>query len=166
MVENSLYLFKYICIMGGMDMSNITGDDVKTYLKKGGKFAGEIALEILGESINQAGARAFSDAIEIGIKNTIMALLDTDVSDDEIIRVLNKHWGINQNEAEKRIVFEKGSLAIDELKRYLKLQGLSDDEIHQFMLSNGASTKIRHNSNLWKLWHTPDRLMKEIQGLE
>ena len=73
-------------------MSNITGDDVKNYLKKGGKFAGEIALEILGESINQAGARAFSDAIEIGIKNTIMALLDTDVSDDEIIRVLNKHW--------------------------------------------------------------------------
>lgn len=28
-------------------MSNITGDDIKNYLKKGGKFAGEIALEIL-----------------------------------------------------------------------------------------------------------------------
>ena len=147
-------------------MSNITADDVKDYLKRGGKFVGEIALDILGESINQAGERAFSDAIEIGIKNTIMALLDTNVSDDEIIRVLNKYWGINQDESEKRIAFEKGAITIDELKRYLQLQGFSDNEIHQFMFSNHASIKIRYNCDLWKLRHTPDKLMKEIQDLE
>lgn len=147
-------------------MSNITANDVKNYLKKGGMFIEEFVLDILGESINQVGAKAFSDAIEIGIKNTIMALLDANVSEDEIIRVLNKHWGINQNEAEKQIVYEKGCLTIDELKRYLKLQGFSDDEIHQFIFSIGASTKIRHNANLWKLRHTPDRLIKEIQDLE
>lgn len=146
-------------------MSNITSDDVKNYLIKGGKFIEEFALNILGESINQAGAKAFSDAIEIGIKNTIWALLDANVSDDEITRVLNKHWGINQNESEKRIIFEKGSLTIDELKRYLRLQGLSDNEIHEFMFSNSAPTKIRHNSYFWELRHTPDRLVKEIQDL-
>lgn len=147
-------------------MSNITVDDVKKYLKKGGKFIEEFVSDILGEGVNQVGAKAFSDAIEIGIKNTIMALLDTNVSDDEIIRVLNKYWGINQNEAENRIIYEKGCLTIDELKRYLKLQGYSDNEIHQFMFSIRASTKIRQNSNLWKLRHTPDRLIKEIQDLE
>lgn len=146
-------------------MPNITADDVKDYLKRGGKFVGEIALDRLGESINRVGEEAFSDAIEIGIKNTIMSLLDTNVNDDEIIRLLNKYWGINQNEAEKRIIFEKGSLTIDELKRYLKLQGLSDNEIHQFMLSNRAAIKIRDNYNLWKLRRTPDRLIKEIQNL-
>lgn len=144
-------------------MSNITSDDVKNYLRSGGKFIEEFALNILGESINEAGAKAFSDAIEIGIRNTIWALLDTNVSDDEITCVLNKHWGINQNESEKRIIFEKSSLTINELKRYLRLQGLSDNEIHEFMFSNNASTKIRHNSYFWELRHTPDRLAKEIQ---
>ena len=36
-----------------------------------------------------------------------MSLLDTNVNDDEIIRLLNKYRDINQNEAEKHIIFKK-----------------------------------------------------------
>lgn len=144
-------------------MSKITVDDVKNYLASGGKLIAELALDVYGESINRAGETAFSDAIEIGIGNTILALIDANVIDDEIIRVINKYWGINQDEAEKRIVFEKGNLAINELKRYLRMQGRSDNEIHQFMVTNRAAFKIRHNPHLWELRYTPNKLAEAIQ---
>lgn len=144
-------------------MSKISSNDVKEYLEAGGKIVGGLALKIYGESINQAGEAAFSDAIEIGITNTMAALYDADVDDDEIIRVLNKYWGINQDEAEKRLVFEKGQAAIRELKRHLKMQGYSAVKINQFMKSNKAYIKIKHSNELWKLRREPEKLMKEVQ---
>lgn len=92
------------------------------------------------------------------------ALYDADVDDDEIIRVLNKYWGINRDEAENRLVYEKCQAAIRELERYLKMQGFSAIEINQFMKSNNASIKIRHSNELWKLRRKPEKLMKEVQG--
>jgi len=71
-------------------MSKISSDDVKEYLAAGGKIVAGLALKLYGDSINQAGEAAFSDVIEIGITNTMAALYDADVDDDEIIRVLNK----------------------------------------------------------------------------
>lgn len=144
-------------------MPKISADDVKEYLETGGKIVAGLALKLYGESINQAGEAAFSDAIEIGITNTVASLYDTDVDDEEIIRVLNKYWGINREEAEERLLFEKYQSAIRELKRYLKMQGFSAKEIHQFMISNNASIKIKHSNELWKLRRKPDKLMKEVQ---
>ncbi|MEK3853996.1 hypothetical protein [Cytobacillus sp. FSL H8-0458] len=144
-------------------MSAISSDDVKEYLAAGGNFVAGLALKVYGDSINQAGEAAFSNAIEIGITNTIAALYDADVGDEEIIRVLNKYWGINHDETEKRLVFEKGQAAIRELERYLKMQGFSAIKINQFMKSNNATIKIRHSNELWKLRRKPEKLMKEVQ---
>ncbi|HHX60616.1 MAG TPA: hypothetical protein GX707_07875 [Epulopiscium sp.] len=144
-------------------MSKISSDDVKEYVEAGGKIVAGLALKLYGDSINQAGGVAFSDAIEIGITNTMAALYDADVGKDEIIRVLNKYWGINKDEAEERIVYEKSQAAIRELERYLKMQGFTAIEINQFMKSNKASIKIRHNNELWKLRRTPEKLMKAVQ---
>lgn len=145
-------------------MSKISSDDVKDYLETGGKIVAGLALKLYGESISQAGEAAFSDAIEIGITNTVAALYDSDVEDEEIIRVLNKYWGINRDEAEDRLIFEKSQAAIRELERYLKMQGFSSIDIKHFMKSNNVSVKIRHNNELWKLRHKPEKLMKEVQG--
>ena len=138
-------------------MSKINIDDVKEYLVTGGKIVTGLALKFYGDSINQAGETAFFDAIEIGITNTIAALYDTDVDDNEIIRVLNKYWGINNNEAEERLVFEKTQSVVRELKRYLKMQGYSAVDIDQFMKSNKVSRKIRYNNELWKLKRNPEK---------
>ena len=144
-------------------MLKISSEDVKEYLAAGGKYVADLALKTYGDSINQAGEAAFSNAIEIGITNTITALYDADVDDDEIIRVLNKYWGIIQDEAEKRLVFEKGQAAISELERYLKMQGYTAIKINQFMKSNNAHVKIRRSNELWKLRRKPEKLMKEVQ---
>lgn len=144
-------------------MFKISSDDVKEYLAAGGKIITGLALKFYGDSINQAGEEAFSDAIEIGITNTVAALYDAEVNDDEIIRVLNTHWGIKRDEVENRLVYEKRQAAIRELKRYLKMQGFSAIEVNQFMNSNNALIKIRHSNELWKLRRNPDKLMKAIQ---
>ena len=146
-------------------MSKISGDDIKDFFVTGGKIVAGLALKFYGDSINQAGEEAFSDAVEIGISNTVAALLDADVVDDEIIRVLNKYWGCNQDETESRLIHEKSQATINELKHYLKMQGYSGIEIDRFMKSNKAAAKIRHNNELWKLKRNPEELMKSVKEL-
>lgn len=87
------------------------------FLKEGGKLVGNLALKFYGETLNQAGEQAFSEAIEIGIENTIAALYDAKVDDKEILRVVGEHWGIGLQEAEERLIFEKQQAAIRSLKQ-------------------------------------------------
>lgn len=147
-------------------MTKISSDDIREYLETGGKIITDLAFKIYGDSIDQVGEAAFSDAIKIGITNTIAALYDADVEDNEIIRVLNKYWGINRDEAEKCLVHEKSQAAIRELERYLRMQGLFVVEIKQFMKSNNANIKIRHSSELWKLRRKSETLMNAVQDLK
>ncbi|KGI39513.1 hypothetical protein [Clostridium tetani] len=140
-------------------MSKISSDDVMEYLEVGGKIVKGLALDI----INQESDVAYSDAIEIGISKTMAALYDADVDVEEIFRVLNKYWGINRDEAEERLVFEKRRAAIRELESFLKMRGLSIIEIRQFMKSNNALRKIRDNNELWELRRKPEKLMKAVQ---
>lgn len=98
----------------------INKTDIIETLKDGGKLLGALALRIYGESLNQAGEQAFSEAIELGIENTIASLYDATVSDKEIIRVVCVHWGISHQDAEDRLVWEKQQAVIRSLRQYLK----------------------------------------------
>jgi len=142
----------------------LTKTDVVDFLKEGGKLLGNLALSFYGETLNQAGEKAFSEAIEIGIENTIAALYDANVDDKEILRVVSEHWGIVLNEVEDRLIGEKQQATIRSLKQYLRLQGYSAREIESFMRDNMATTQIRHNKDLWKLKNTPAKLIKAIQS--
>ena len=144
-------------------MVKLKSEDIKEYLKNGKNTIENLAIKIFGESLNKVGEEAFSEAIEIGIENTISSLYDANVSDDEIIRVLNKFWGINKNEAKNRIIYEKSQTAIRELEHYLRMQGWCVMKIKEFMKSNMVGIKIRHNNELWKLRYEPEKLMQEVQ---
>ena len=142
----------------------ITKEDVLNRLKRGATNIGVLAFEIYGEIINEESQRAFSDAIEIGIENTIASLYDAGVQDDEIIRVVCEHWGIKKTEAEDRLLYEKSQSTIRSLKHYLKMQGFSKSEVQQFMLSNNVCIKVKKNRELWKLKNNPKKLMKTVGG--
>ena len=144
-------------------MGKLKNEDIKEYLKEGKEILGNLFVNIYGESLNRVSEDAFSEAIEKGIENTIASLYDSDVSDDEIIRVLNKFWGINKSEAERRIIYEKSQATIREVKHYLKMQGWSDIRIKDFMKLNRVSIKIRHNNELWKLRRRSEKLIQEVQ---
>lgn len=55
--------------------------DILQFLKQGNGFLGDLAFEIYSDSLNQVGKIAFSDAIEIGIENTITSLYEANVDD-------------------------------------------------------------------------------------
>ena len=137
----------------------ITKEEVVELLKAGGRFV----MDGFGDSLDQVGREAFSQAIEIGIENTIAALYDANVDDKEILRVVSEQWGLPIEEIEDRLIWEKHEVAIRALRQYLKLQGYSPSEIRQFMQSNSALTKIRENRELWKLRNNPQKLMKVVQ---
>lgn len=142
--------------------TKLTKADVVNYLEKGIKSVGAWALNIYGESLNQAGDQAFSEAIEFGIENTISALYDAKVNDKEICRVVSEHWGISYQEAEDRLVWEKQQATIRALKQYLKLQGYSGIDIDSFMRK--SNVRIRHEKELWKLKDAPEKLFKALQS--
>lgn len=140
----------------------INKTDIIETLKDGGKLLGALALRIYGESLNQAGEQAFSEAIELGIENTIASLYDATVSDKEIIRGV--HWGISHQDAEDRLVWEKQQAVIRSLRQYLKLQGYSSLGIKDFMIENNTLMRIRHEKDLWKLKDAPEKLFKILQS--
>lgn len=142
----------------------LTKDEVVDFLKQGGKLIGDLALSFYGETISQAGEKAFSEAIEIGIENTIAALYEAKVDDKEILRVVSEHWGLTFKEVEDRLIWEKQNSTIRSLKQYLRLQGYSTSEIDAFVKDTQATIQIRHNKELWKLKNAPEKLIKEIKS--
>jgi len=147
-------------------MPNNSGDGVKDYLVTGvKKFVGYLS-DTYEDNINRADEEGYSDGIQVGIRRTVAALYDTDVNDNEIIRVLLKFWGIDKADAERRLLREKWWAAVRELEQYLKIQGYSDTEIEQFMKSNNTVVKIHDNRDLWKLRRNPEKLLKAVQDSE
>ena len=87
-------------------MGKLTGEVVADYIKQGGTALLDVARDVYADGTN----RAFEDAIEIGIGNTVSALYEANVSDDKIAHLLNKYWGIPMNEAEERLLFENARI--------------------------------------------------------
>ena len=144
----------------------ITKEGVFDSLKNSGKYIGSLALEIYVNSLNQEGERAFFEAIEIGIENTIASLYDASVHDDEIIRVVSEHWGLQKPEVEQRLLYEKSKAPVRALEHYLKMQGFSKGDIEKFMKQNKVHIKIKHNKDLWKLKSQPKKLIDAIKETE
>lgn len=141
----------------------INKNDIIETLKDGGKLLGALALRIYGDSLNRAGEQAFSEAIELGIENTVAALYGAKVSDKETIRVVCEHWGISYQDAEDRLVWEKQQATIRSLRQYLKLQGYSSLDIKNYMTESKASMRIRHRKK--NLWNLKDASRKTVQGI-
>lgn len=144
-------------------MSLIDREVVKENFVKGGKVALDLAIDFYGESINEAEKIAFANAIDIGIKKTITVLYEANVQDNDIINLMNKHWGICRDEAIDRLMYEKNQAPLRELKLFLKMQGLSPKEIQNFMISNKVSMKLKKNPELRELRRKPDKLMKAVK---
>mgnify|MGYP006066673883 CR=1 FL=1 len=142
----------------------INKTDIIETLKDGGKFLGALAVRIYGDSLNQAGEQAFSEAIELGIENTVASLYGAKVSDKEIIRVVCEHWGISCQETEDRLLWEKQQATIRSLRQYLKLQGYSSLDIKNYMMETKALMRIRHEKDLWNLKDAPENLFKVLHN--
>lgn len=140
-------------------MEKLTGEVVAYYIKQGGTALLDVARDVYADGAN----RVFGDAINIGIRNTVSALYEANVSEDKITHLLNKYWGIPMNEAEDRLLFEKSESVIRALRHYLKMQGYSQSDIKHFMFTNRESIKIKHDRELCKMKDNPEKLFKIVQ---
>ena len=140
-------------------MAKLTAEVVADYIKQGGTSLLDVARDVYADGAN----RAFEDAIEIGIGNTVSALYEANVSDDKIAHLLNKYWGIPMNEAEDRLLYEKSDSVIRALRHYLKMQGYSQSDIQHFMITSRSIIKIRHDRELWEMKDNPEKLFKAVQ---
>ena len=84
----------------------INSSELSTLLRLGDDTL-NYTLEKRYEYLNETGKKAFCDAVEIGIQNTIAALLAADVDDEIIICIIRDIWGISQSHTEEQIAFEK-----------------------------------------------------------
>lgn len=141
-------------------MAKITRDIAVDYIKQGGN---ELLNMVRDAYVNEAN-QAFFDAIEIGIENTVSALYEANLTDDQIINLLVKHWGITMEDAENKLIFEKSQSVIRTLRHFLKMQGYTKKEIQDFMIRTKASCKIRHEKELWKMKNNPEELLQYIYG--
>lgn len=119
----------------------------------------------LQEWMSEKEAHAYSEGIDIGIEKTISALYEANVDDDMIISLLNKHWGICWDEAERRLQCEKRNAPSRIIRQYLQREGLSDQEVQHFFDSNRILIKLRENPELRKLRNNPAALIDEIKKL-
>lgn len=128
---------------------------------------GESLLDSAGEGIrkgiNNHKEEAYSQGIEVGIGKTIAALYDADIEDEKILELMNKHWGLNMNDATDMLINEKGEAVIRELRQYFKLQGYSDSDIKFFMRENRVEFKIRRNPELLNLKDNPKKVIEAIK---
>lgn len=147
-------------------MKNIfTKEKIIEGLKSSGTFLKDALIDAFGNAVAELTENAFSEAIEIGISNTIRALYDANVDDNEIIRVVGEHWGISKDEIINRLLREKKEAAIDSLEQYLRLQGNSKHEANELMRQSYAKIYIRNEKELWKLKDNPVELWEKIKEI-
>ena len=102
--------------------------------------------------------------IEKEVPPTVRALYEANVSDSEILQILNKIWDIPASEAQHFLKHEKVEAPIRELQYYLETQiGYSTEQIQNFISQNHVWNKIRANPKLWSLRRTPEKLFALVQ---
>ena len=95
---------------------------------------------------------------------TVRTLYDAKVKDSEIIRVLNKYWGVNYNDAIRLIENEKTIFhPVESVVEYLvDSKHMSIDEAKQWTYEHKVEKYLKLHSEAWKL-NIKD-LLKEIDN--
>jgi hypothetical protein len=110
------------------------------------------------DKINAALEVAFWE----GVEKTTSTLYEAHVNDEIIISLMQKHWGITEDDATENLRRE-GTIhyPIRTLKTFLASQGFNSWEIEDFIIKNRVFSKLRHDRDLWKL--TPAKLSDVVK---
>ena len=107
--------------------------------------------------------RIFDGMYDSFIETTIQLLVEADVSDNDIITVIENHWNISINEITDILHNEKIKAAVNSLTRYMLQNGYSVSEIQEFMKKNMVKTKLRHEHDLLMQRKNPEKIYKAVQ---
>lgn len=117
-----------------------------------GMIMWDAAKEDVRKNIDDIENRAANDADERGKSILVDALLDVNQGDDTIIRLLQKYYGMSEQEAEQLFISERTiNIPCQALETYLvRNEGYDREEARQYIISSGIINKLAETKGLWK----------------
>ena len=125
----------------------------------------EISSDVLNDFISYECGEAFDQDIEIGIENTIRALIDASVHEDKMIAAMQKTWGLSREESAHRIGWIKRNIALERLEEYLLCKGNSKNAVNEFREQYSVIFRLSHEDSLIGLWDKPGQLYAKLLEL-
>lgn len=135
---------------------------VRECLAKGGAVALELFRGVVDERVSQECELVFEQAIDVGIENTVRALMKADVGEATIVTALHEVWGLSRKEAASRLVWVKRTIAVELLDELLMLKGLHGEEVKAFHRDYAVASRLRHEAELLELWDDPAGLYSSL----
>ncbi len=134
----------------------------------GGKFtnlfagAGYFLLDATREAVLKHDDETAQQEREAGISILTAALYESKIKDSEIVRLLQKYYGLMENEAQEQIRIERTiNHPCCKLESYLMTtEGFSQQEAQDYIIDHGTVDLLRQERGLWKL--SPKELLKRI----
>lgn len=122
----------------------------------------ETCSEVLNDLISEERIEAFDQGIEIGIENTIRALIDASANEDKMITAIQKSWGLSREDSAQRIGSVKRKIALEGLEEYLLCIGNSKITVNKFIWDYSVIIRLNHDKSLISLWNKPGQLYEKL----
>ena len=92
--------------------------------------------------VSQECENVFWRTVELGIENTMRALVEADVEDSAMVSALCEVWGLSRKEAAERVAWLKRRIAVERLKEFLLLKGKRSEAVAGNMLCKRGSAMM------------------------
>ena len=122
----------------------------------------ETCSEVLNGIISDERIEAFDQGIEIGIENTIRALIDASVNEDKMITAIQKSWGLSREDSAQKIGSVKRKIALEGLEEYMLFKGKSKFAVNKFKQEYLVIIRLNHDESLIDLWNKPGQLYEKL----
>lgn len=120
-------------------------------------------LDATREAVSRHENETVQQELEAGISILTSALYEAKVKDPEIIRLLQKYYGLRENEAQEQLRIEKTiNHPCRELESYLMSEeAFSQQEAQEYIIDHGIVDLLRQERDLRKL--SPKEILKKIE---
>lgn len=115
--------------------------------------------------VSQECEDVFWRTVELGIENTMRALVEADVEDGAMVSALCEIWGLPRKEAAEMVARLKQKIAVERLEEFLLLKGKRSEAVDKFCREYAVRKRLGSDDGLLKLWDKPKRLYAELSHM-
>lgn len=115
--------------------------------------------------VSQECENVFWQTVELGIENTMRALVEANVEDSAMVSALCEVWGLSRKEAAERVAWLKRRIAVERLKEFLLLKGKRSEAVDKFCREYAVLKRLSDDDSLLELWDKPEQLYAELSHM-
>ncbi|OXS26903.1 MAG: hypothetical protein BI182_12290 [Acetobacterium sp. MES1] len=133
--------------------------NISDYLFNAGNFVISTAREVVQKHEDEV----VNEERNTGAGILTEALLEAKVMEDEIIRLIQKYYGLSEIDAEELMISERTiNIPCQGLETYLvRSEGYTRDEAVDFIFKENIPNILRENKEFWKL--SPEKLLLKVK---